>query len=155
MPITVEKYNTTEAAGADWVSDSLPAFPTWQLLVIAGIVSWLFVAQRWSFTVHLRAVLQPFVLRHVDKGIAVVLQIQKWEHPLLDVLLASLASTVSVEFYTAFLPLLFWSGHTKLARQLTLLMALCIYIGNSVKVPYSLICHDWVWSTDLLLSLNV
>jgi hypothetical protein len=76
MPIRVEKYNTTEAAGADWVSDSLPAFPTWQLLVIAGIVSWLFVAQRWSFTVHLRAVLQPFVLRHVDKGIAVVLQIQ-------------------------------------------------------------------------------
>jgi hypothetical protein len=76
MPITVEKYNTTEAAGADWVSDSLPAFPTWQLLVIAGIVSWLFVAHRWSFTVHLRAVLQPFVLRHVDKGITVVLQIQ-------------------------------------------------------------------------------
>jgi membrane-associated phospholipid phosphatase len=38
-----------------------------------------------------------------------------------------------VEFYTAFLPLLFWSGHTKLARQLTLLMALCIYIVNSVK----------------------
>jgi len=34
--------------------------------------------------------------------------LQKWEHPLLDVLLASLASTVSVEFYTAFLPLLFW-----------------------------------------------
>lgn len=27
------------------------------------------------------------------------------------------------------------SGHVRLARQLTLLMALCIYVGNSVKVP--------------------
>lgn len=39
---------------------------------------------------------------------AAFVKLQKWEHPLLDVLLASVASIVSVEFYTAFLPLLFW-----------------------------------------------
>lgn len=44
-----------------------------------------------------------------------------------------LSCIVSVPFYTGFLPLLFWSGHSKLARQMTLLMAFCDYIGNSIK----------------------
>ncbi|KAH6819630.1 Phosphatidic acid phosphatase family protein [Perilla frutescens var. frutescens] len=39
----------------------------------------------------------------------------------------------SVPFYTAFLPLLFWSGHCRLARQMTLLIAFCDYVGNCMK----------------------
>ncbi|KAA8516957.1 hypothetical protein F0562_017225 [Nyssa sinensis] len=59
--------------------------------------------------------------------------IQKYRHGLLDALFSGLSCVVSVPFYTAFLPLLFWSGHGKLARQMTLLMAFCDYIGNCIK----------------------
>jgi len=52
---------------------------------------------------------------------------------LLDNFFSVLSCVVSVPFYTGFLPLLFWSGHGKLARQMTLLMAFCDYLGNSVK----------------------
>ncbi|KAH7280047.1 hypothetical protein KP509_37G050100 [Ceratopteris richardii] len=55
----------------------------------------------------------------------------------LDVLFAILAVLVSKEFYTFFLPLLFWSGHSRLARQMTLLMAFSTYIGNCVKDTFS------------------
>ncbi|GAU17590.1 hypothetical protein TSUD_341340 [Trifolium subterraneum] len=51
----------------------------------------------------------------------------------LDALFSVLSCVVSVPFYTAFLPLLFWSGHGQLARQMTLLMAFCDYIGNCIK----------------------
>jgi sphingosine-1-phosphate phosphatase 1 len=86
------------------------------------------------------------------------------QHKLLDNFFSVLSCVVSVPFYTGFLPLLFWvchscpsgtlttscsasvrlnvfshwnwlqSGHGKLARQMTLLMAFSDYIGNVVKV---------------------
>ncbi|PHT52705.1 Lipid phosphate phosphatase delta [Capsicum baccatum] len=58
---------------------------------------------------------------------------QKYHNKYLDALFSGLSCVVSVPFYTAFLPLLFWSGHCKLARQMTLLMAFCDYIGNCIK----------------------
>ncbi|XP_074555883.1 lipid phosphate phosphatase delta-like isoform X2 [Curcuma longa] len=39
----------------------------------------------------------------------------------------------ALPFYTGFLPIVYWSGHRKLARQMTLLIAFCDYIGNSIK----------------------
>lgn len=64
--------------------------------------------------------------------------LQKVHHKLLDSFFSVLSCVVSVPFYTGFLPLLFWSGHSKLARQMTLLMAFCDYLGNSVKVTIDL-----------------
>ncbi|XP_023157544.1 lipid phosphate phosphatase delta [Zea mays] len=52
---------------------------------------------------------------------------------MLDNFFSVLSCVISVPFYTGFLPLLFWSGHGRLARQMTLLMAFCDYLGNSVK----------------------
>ncbi|RCV26292.1 hypothetical protein SETIT_5G233600v2 [Setaria italica] len=62
-----------------------------------------------------------------------ILRFQRLQHKLLDNFFSVLSCIVSVPFYTGFLPLLFWSTHNKLARQMTLLMALCDYLGNSVK----------------------
>ncbi|XP_050380883.1 lipid phosphate phosphatase delta isoform X2 [Argentina anserina] len=58
---------------------------------------------------------------------------QNYQHRFLDAFFSALSCVVSVPFYTAFLPLLFWSGHGKLARQMTLLMAFCDYLGNCIK----------------------
>jgi hypothetical protein len=89
--------------------------------------------------------------------------LQRMQHKLLDNFFSVLSCVVSVPFYTGFLPLLFWvcpvscgtlttssysasvtmncsnryclqSGHGKLARQMTLLMAFSDYLGNVVKV---------------------
>ncbi|PWZ30756.1 Lipid phosphate phosphatase delta [Zea mays] len=59
--------------------------------------------------------------------------LQKLEHKMLDNFFSVLSCVISVPFYTGFLPLLFWSGHSRLARQMILLMAFCDYLGNSVK----------------------
>ncbi|XP_020397930.1 lipid phosphate phosphatase delta [Zea mays] len=58
----------------------------------------------------------------------------KLEHKMLDNFFSVLSCVIFVPFYTGFLPLLFWSGHGRLARQMTLLMAFYDYLGNSVKV---------------------
>ncbi|AQK95337.1 Lipid phosphate phosphatase delta [Zea mays] len=58
---------------------------------------------------------------------------QKLEHKMLDNFFSVLSCVIFVPFYTGFLPLLFWSGHGRLARQMTLLMAFYDYLGNSVK----------------------
>ncbi|KAL0334248.1 UNVERIFIED_CONTAM: Lipid phosphate phosphatase delta [Sesamum angustifolium] len=76
---------------------------------------------------------QPWVSRLVISGTPIILKIQKYQHRHLDALFSGLSCVVSVPFYTAFLPLLFWTGHCKLARQMTLLMAFCDYVGNCIK----------------------
>ncbi|KAE8666128.1 Lipid phosphate phosphatase delta [Hibiscus syriacus] len=67
------------------------------------------------------------------RGTSTILKIQKHRHKFLDALFSGLSCVVSVPFYTTFLPLLFWSGHGKLARQMTLLIASCDYLGNCMK----------------------
>lgn len=105
----------------------------WQAGTLCGIVCWILVSSYCNVTPALRSLLQPWVAHHVDVGIPLILQIQRFRHRALDALFAGLSCVVSVPFYTAFLPLLFWSGHGKLARQMTLLMAFCDYMGNCVK----------------------
>ncbi|XP_021738322.1 lipid phosphate phosphatase delta-like [Chenopodium quinoa] len=107
--------------------------PTWQAEVLCGIVAWIIISSFLGFTRKIRSLLQPWVIHHVKTGIPLVLQIQKSRHKFYDVLFTVLSCVVSVPFYTGFLPLLFWSGHGKLARQMTLLMAFCDYVGNCIK----------------------
>ncbi|KAL9373840.1 hypothetical protein Peur_033460 [Populus x canadensis] len=105
----------------------------WQGLTVCGIVSWIFISSCLNVTQKLRNLVQPWVSHHVITGTPIILQIQKYQHGFLDALFSGLSCVVSVPFYTAFLPLLFWSGHGKLARQMTLLMAFCDYAGNCIK----------------------
>ncbi|KAI3905547.1 hypothetical protein MKX01_036456 [Papaver californicum] len=81
----------------------------------------------------IRSLTQPWVTQQVINEIPFILQIQGAQHGFLDALFSTLSCVVSVPFYTGFLPLIFWSGHGKLGRQMTLLMALCDYLGNVIK----------------------
>jgi sphingosine-1-phosphate phosphatase 1 len=49
---------------------------SWQLKVVGAIFTWLILAQLTAFTKHLRAWVQPFVLRHVESGVPVIVAIQ-------------------------------------------------------------------------------
>ena len=49
---------------------------SWQLLVLGAIFVWLILAQLTAFTKNVRAVVQPFVLRHVQSEVPVILAIQ-------------------------------------------------------------------------------
>ncbi|KAB1222426.1 Lipid phosphate phosphatase delta [Morella rubra] len=100
---------------------------------LGGIVAWIVIASHLNVTRKLRSFLQPWVSHHVVTGTPLILRIQKYQHRFLDALFSGLSCVVSVPFYTGFLPLLFWSGHGRLARQMTLLMASCDYVGNCIK----------------------
>ncbi|KAL6141566.1 hypothetical protein ACLB2K_059854 [Fragaria x ananassa] len=105
----------------------------WQGATLCGILTWILMASYLNLTPKLRSLLQPWVSHHVITGTPLILQIQNYQHRFLDAFFSALSCVVSVPFYTAFLPLLFWSGHGKLARQMTLLMAFCDYLGNCIK----------------------
>ncbi|KAJ7537405.1 hypothetical protein O6H91_11G005000 [Diphasiastrum complanatum] len=107
--------------------------PLWQMMTVVSVSTWILIAQLLSLTQKIRSILQPLVNRQVEKEAPVILSLQSIQHPSLDAMFTFASYIVSVEFYTAFLPLLFWSGHEWLARQMTLLMAICIYAGNSIK----------------------
>ncbi|RXH81255.1 hypothetical protein DVH24_005169 [Malus domestica] len=111
----------------------MESIAVWQGATLCGIVSWMIVASYLDVTRKLRSFLQPWVAHHVTAGTPLILQIQNYQHRSLDSFFSALSCVVSVPFYTAFLPLLFWSGHGKLARQITLLMAFCDYMGNCIK----------------------
>ncbi|GAB2233080.1 hypothetical protein Droror1_Dr00002295 [Drosera rotundifolia] len=107
--------------------------PTWQVTFLCGLATWVVISSVLNLTHLIRSLIQPWVCRRVDSGTGFVLRVQKWKHWSLDVFFSLLSCVVSVPFYTGFLPLLFWSGHVKLARQITLLLAFCDYIGNCLK----------------------
>ncbi|XP_010257589.1 PREDICTED: lipid phosphate phosphatase delta [Nelumbo nucifera] len=107
--------------------------PAWQVISLSGILIWVAISSFFNVTQKLRSLTQPWVTYHVLTGTPLILQVQNFQHSFFDALFSGLSCVVSVPFYTAFLPLLFWSGHCKLARQMTLLMAFCDYIGNCIK----------------------
>ncbi|OAY64081.1 lipid phosphate phosphatase delta [Ananas comosus] len=105
----------------------------WQALSLSAIVGWVGASASFDLTRRFRALTQPWVTRRVVADTPSILRLQRCHHRYLDNMFSVLSCVVSVPFYTGFLPLLFWSGHSKLARQMTLLMAFCDYTGNSVK----------------------
>ncbi|KAL8456261.1 hypothetical protein ACS0TY_034468 [Phlomoides rotata] len=105
----------------------------WQVISLCGIAFWVVISSIFDVTQKLRSLTQPWVSRLVISGTPIILEIQKYHHRHLDALFSVLSCVVSVPFYTAFLPFLFWTGHCKLGRQMTLLMAFCDYIGNCIK----------------------
>ncbi|KAG1347581.1 lipid phosphate phosphatase delta [Cocos nucifera] len=107
--------------------------PFWQALTLSSILGWVLASSAFDLTRRVRALTQPWVTRRVIVDTPLILGLQRIQHRFLDDMFSVLSCIVSVPFYTGFLPLLFWSGHSKLARQMTLLMAFCDYIGNSVK----------------------
>ncbi|KAM7505587.1 hypothetical protein LguiB_004491 [Lonicera macranthoides] len=111
----------------------MEGIPVWQFSSLCGIVTWLLISSMFNVTHKLRSFTQPWVSRRVASGTPIILQIQKYQNRWFDSFFSGLSCVVSVPFYTAFLPLLFWSGHGKLARQMTLLMAFCDYLGNCIK----------------------
>ncbi|XP_072958291.1 lipid phosphate phosphatase delta [Typha angustifolia] len=106
---------------------------SWQVLALTSVLSWVVASSFFDLTRRVRALLQPWVTRRVLVDTPLILRFQRWHRTSLDNMFSVLSCIVSVPFYTGFLPLLFWSGHSKLARQMTLLMAFCVYIGNSIK----------------------
>ncbi|KAF6155252.1 hypothetical protein GIB67_019778 [Kingdonia uniflora] len=111
----------------------MEAIPVWQVTSISGIVLWVMFSSSFNLTQKLRSFIQPWVTQHVISDTPLILQIQRFQRGLWDTLFSGLSCVVSVPFYTTFLPLLFWSGHSKLARQMTLLIAFCDYLGNTIK----------------------
>ncbi|MCD9637989.1 hypothetical protein HAX54_021597 [Datura stramonium] len=105
----------------------------WEVLFLCVIGTWVVVSSIFNVTQKIRSLTQPWVSSYVVSSTPITLKIQKYQNKYLDALFSGLSCVVSVPFYTAFLPLLFWSGHCKLARQMTLLMALCDYSGNCIK----------------------
>ncbi|KAM3261371.1 hypothetical protein ACQJBY_052183 [Aegilops geniculata] len=105
----------------------------WQAAALSGAAGWVWAASHYDLTRRARALAQPWVTRRVHAETPSILTFQRLQHKLLDNFFSVLSCVVSVPFYTGFLPLLFWSGHGKLARQMTLLLAFCDYLGNAVK----------------------
>ncbi|XP_034694254.1 lipid phosphate phosphatase delta isoform X2 [Vitis riparia] len=88
----------------------MESIPMWQGVSICVIVSWIVISSTLNVTQKLRSFIQPWVSRHVLTGTPLILQIQKFQHGFLDALFSGLSCVVSVPFYTAFLPLLFWDS---------------------------------------------
>ncbi|URD89710.1 acidPPc [Musa troglodytarum] len=120
----------------------------WPALMLSSILGWVVASSSFDLTRRVRALTQPWVTRRVLADTPSILRVQdfdpnsegslvdsqqRFHHGFLDNMFSVLSCVVSVPFYTGFLPILFWSGHSKLARQMTLLMAFCDYIGNSIK----------------------
>ena len=100
--------------------------------VLAG-VSFMIIASFPFIYKRIRTFVRPWAMGHVNSGQAYVLKIQQDEHWLLTRIHTFLGAFCGVEFYISFLPLCFWAGEGRLARSLTLFMALCIYTGNAIK----------------------
>lgn len=109
------------------------SIPFWQGLALSSIGGWVLFSSLLSLTPRLRSLTQPWVTRRVLSDTPLILRIQSKHDAFLDGFFSVLSCIVSVPFYTGFIPLLFWSGHSKLGRQIAILMAFCDYIGNSLK----------------------
>jgi sphingosine-1-phosphate phosphatase 1 len=79
----------------------------------------------------------------VRRGRSTVILIQRLNNPLMDTMHSAISETCGIYCYLTLLPLMAWVGEARLFRQLTLLMAMCVYVGNALK---DLVCAprpDW------------
>ncbi|KAL0383797.1 UNVERIFIED_CONTAM: Lipid phosphate phosphatase delta [Sesamum calycinum] len=75
---------------------------------LCGIAFWILISSKLNLTLKLRSLTQPWVSHSVISGTPIILKIQKYQHSHFDAFFSLLSCVVSVPFYTAFLPLLFW-----------------------------------------------
>eukprot|EP01063_Lacrimia_lanifica_P008712 TRINITY_DN15769_c0_g1_i1.p1 TRINITY_DN15769_c0_g1~~TRINITY_DN15769_c0_g1_i1.p1 ORF type:complete len:373 (+),score=86.36 TRINITY_DN15769_c0_g1_i1:33-1151(+) len=80
-----------------------------------------------------REAVRPWAIREVEREKKWIQMIQRYHTPLLDVVLEYTSTTCGLPFYISFLPCLYWAGELRLARDLTILCALSVYVGNSLK----------------------
>lgn len=106
---------------------------TWQIGSLSCILIWLWASSKLNLTQKLRSFARPWVARRVLSDTHLTLLLQSKHCGFFDHFFSALSCIVSIPFYTGFLPLLFWSGHSKLGRQMTLLIAFADYVGNSLK----------------------
>lgn len=141
----------------------------WQGAVLAGILFWLLSSSYLNLTLKLRSFLQPFVTHYVQTGIPILLQIQvitrhnpanllcfhcfcfkcwfyldssvmqSYKAGFFDALFSGLSCVVSVPFYTAFLPLLFWV-------RFFLWYGTSFFVWETVNLSEFGFFVEWSWS---------
>ena len=101
--------------------------------MFCAIATFIVVALFPSLYLRIRAAVKPWAEKEVERETSWVIAMQKYSHPILDQLFLLTSLTCGTSFYITFLPFLFWSGELRFARHLTILCAVLIYVGNSVK----------------------
>ena len=109
----------------------------WRAVMLVVSVAYAGAMGSARFQAWVRRALRPAVLRRVREGGALVVAIQRYESPLRTLVFEKTAHVVSETCYTLCFPLIFWSGHPRFARHLTLLLATATYTGNSLKDLFS------------------
>jgi membrane-associated phospholipid phosphatase len=99
-----------------------------ELLTLAFIVS----ACIPSLHQRARAIVQPFVIYHVESGLYWVRLFQRYRTDAVTLVADTLCHTVSVPFYGVSLPIIMWMN-PYLGTHMTLLMAITQYTGNAMK----------------------
>jgi len=96
-----------------------------------------------SLYLPVREVVQPWAIARVKAEHSWLMWIQKFHHPVVDYWFQFIGLQCGVGFYITALPFLFWIGEMRLARQLTMFMATCIYVGNALKDTICSPRPDW------------
>ena len=109
----------------------------WRAAMLVASISWAWVMGSTRFHHWVRREIRPWVLRRVHEGVPLIVAIQRYESPLRTLVFENGAYIVGELFYTLCFPLIFWSGHPRFARHLTLLLATTTYTGNSLKDLFS------------------
>jgi membrane-associated phospholipid phosphatase len=108
-----------EAAPASGASSLLALLPGLAALVLANAR---------PLHKYVRAALAPPFSAMAQRQMHWLAAIQRHRLPLLDSLCHASAMSVSVEFYVALLPLLFWLGWQEVAMKLILGLSLCCFV---------------------------
>jgi membrane-associated phospholipid phosphatase len=77
---------------------------------------------------YIRSAVAPSVTAAVKQQMQWLASIQSKKSPLMDALAHASATSVTVEFYVALLPLLFWLGWQEVAMKLLLGLSICCFV---------------------------
>jgi membrane-associated phospholipid phosphatase len=97
------------------------------LALLPGLAALLLAVAR-PLHKYVRAALAPAISAMAHRQMHVLAAIQRLHSPLLDALSHASAMSVTVEFYVALLPLLFWLGWQEVAMKLILGLSLCCFV---------------------------
>ncbi len=98
-----------------------------RLVLLPGLAALLLATAR-PLHKYVRGALAPAISAAAHRQMHVLAAIQRLHSPLLDALSHASAMSVTVEFYVALLPLLFWLGWQEVAMKLILGLSLCCFV---------------------------